>query len=166
MARKPLKRRGQRHITETALDAWRRCDYHALHKALGLRPWQRSPLPYEATCLGVSELVTHDQETPWNESWEPAMELQRDLVKLAGWPDVRAAYERKLREAQERVAHAQDLIDHPERGGHGTGDDKASRQLALEKAQANLQWRHELLASPDETCPPPAVHPGTADPQR
>ncbi len=47
----PTKRRRLPHaiigsrITDAAIDAYRRGDYLALHRALHLRPWECSPLP-------------------------------------------------------------------------------------------------------------------------
>ena len=108
--------RGTR-ITTEVIEAWRSCNFDTLHKALDLRPWERSPLPREVSSLGCSEGEESDSG-PSHESWHQAIELQRELIKIAGWPDCRAAFEENLRDAQSRVAYAQELVDHPERGGH------------------------------------------------
>ena len=106
--------RGTR-ITTEVIEAWRSCNFDTLHKALDLRPWERSPLPREVSSLGCSEGEESDSG-PSHESWHQAIELQRELIKIAGWPDCRAAFEENLRDAQSRVAYAQELVDHPERG--------------------------------------------------
>ena len=37
-------------ISDEAIVAWRSGDYHALHQALGLRPWMVSPLDVTDGC--------------------------------------------------------------------------------------------------------------------
>lgn len=139
--------RGTR-ITTEVIEAWRSCNFDTLHKALDLRPWERSPLPREVSSLGCSEGEESDSG-PSHESWHQAIELQRELIKIAGWPDCRAAFEENLRDAQSRVAYAQELVDHPERGGLGADDEKGRRKEGLAQAKANLQWREDLLAGLD-----------------
>jgi hypothetical protein len=148
--RRPLRRNLRRRINDQAIAAWKACDFLALHRALALHPWERSPLPIEVTALGVCEDSVRGGETPWDESCATALALQRELMELAGPPDCRAAYEQNLKEAEQYAAHAQELIDHPERGGHGTGGDPASRQRALDDALVELAWRKELLAALDD----------------
>ncbi len=82
----PVKRRllkGTLHrITPAAVEAFQAGDYTALHLALGLRPWETSPLPVSVTALGV------DQDAPphWmttehhNADWRQAQGLQRALI--------------------------------------------------------------------------------------
>ena len=76
--------RGTR-ITTEVIEAWRSCNFDTLHKALDLRPWERSPLPREVSSLGCSEGEESDSG-PSHESWHQAIELQRELIKIAGWP--------------------------------------------------------------------------------
>jgi hypothetical protein len=59
------------------------------------------------------------------------------------------AAQENLRDAQSRVAYAQELVDHPERGGLGADDEKGRRKEGLAQAKANLQWREDLLAGLD-----------------
>ena len=84
--------RTRRHITPEAVDAWRRADFMALHVALGLKPWEASPLPYEITALGCSEddLPLDQDCSEWDKTLPKAIALQKQLLELAGWPDCRA----------------------------------------------------------------------------
>ncbi|ODS02076.1 hypothetical protein AUC71_02390 [Methyloceanibacter marginalis] len=78
------KQRAHR-ITPDAIEAYRAHDYHALHDALGLKPWEPSPLPLHVTPLGCDqEPYPFDlrlKGSLHNESWEQAQELQRELEK-------------------------------------------------------------------------------------
>ena len=86
----PVKRRLSKErphrITPEAVEAFEAGDYMALHRALGLAPWEASPLPASITPLGV------DPKGPkqWGdsqgniESWSQAVELQRELQAAAG----------------------------------------------------------------------------------
>ncbi len=60
-ANMPVKRRtlkGTPHrITPEAVDAFRAGDYLGLHRALGLAPWETSPLPSDVTALGVRQAM-------------------------------------------------------------------------------------------------------------
>jgi hypothetical protein len=79
----PVKRRLAKSrvhkITPEAIEAFEAGDYHALHQALGLKPWEHSPLPLAVTALGVrpGEPPSWDNSTM---SWRQAQELQRALV--------------------------------------------------------------------------------------
>src|SRR6516225_6611684 len=53
--RTPIGRKSVLKITPEAIGAWKRADFDALHRLLGLAPWEASPLPYEITALGCSE---------------------------------------------------------------------------------------------------------------
>jgi hypothetical protein len=79
-------------LTPAAVDAWRAGDYMALHRALGLSPWDASPLPLSVTPLGC------DQRTPeqnakmayehrlYHATWPKALQLQLQLMAIAGNP--------------------------------------------------------------------------------
>ena len=56
-------------------------DYLALHAALGLKPWEVSPLPMRITPLGVTQgpPPAWAKEGGWFDSWAQAQELQRLL---------------------------------------------------------------------------------------
>ena len=83
----PIKRRISktlRHrITPDATEAFTVGDYMALHRALGLFPWQMSPLPLSVDPLGCDpdDPPPDPEETGWTESWPLAVELQRELQK-------------------------------------------------------------------------------------
>lgn len=148
--RTPRGHQPKARITPEVIASWQACDSCALHSALRLHPWNSSPLPREVTCLGV------DQGAPpayldafKRRDWRQAQALQRELLKVAGWPtDCRVAYEENLREAEEWAAYCQELIDHPERGPApgSTGADPVSRRQALEEAEADVAYRKKLLA--------------------
>ena len=76
--RRTLKLRSHR-ITPAAIEAYRTGDESALHVALGLKPWEPSPINAEG-------------ERPWPrgtagaENWERARELRLELESEA-WPE-------------------------------------------------------------------------------
>jgi hypothetical protein len=72
-----------------------------------------------------------------------------ELFAIAGPPDCRAAYEKNSKEAEDWASYRQELVDHPERGGQGTGEDPESRKLSLQEALKAVAWRRELLESLD-----------------
>jgi hypothetical protein len=144
--RTPIHRRAVRQITPEAIAAWKRADYMALHIALDLRPWQASPLPYEITALGVDQDDTPENcGSAWDPSMPKAIALQKQLLELAGWPDCRAEYEKLLHQAEEYAAYCRELVEHPDRGGQGTGSDPKSRRQALANALERVENRKELL---------------------
>ena len=75
-------------VTIEAVEAWRRGDMQALHAALGLRPWMPSPLPLAVEGLGVDPRrpPAPGDGTVWAQSWPLAVELQGELMRLAGAP--------------------------------------------------------------------------------
>jgi hypothetical protein len=109
-----------------------------------------SPLPDTITALGVSEqnaaLVQSGASHLDNNSYAQALELQRELLSIAGWPDCRAAYEENLRDAESWAAYCLELVEHPERGSQGgTGCDPASRAIKLKEARSDVAYRKRLL---------------------
>ncbi len=82
----PVKRRlikGRVHrITPEAIEAFAAGDFLALHQALGLKPWEVSPLPLEIELLGVDQgPPPADSSWAWRQSWPKAQELQRLLLQ-------------------------------------------------------------------------------------
>lgn len=84
----PVKRRlvkvHSHRVTQQAVEAYVRRDFHALHTALGLKPWERSPLPINECALGVDggeppELKAPSSRSLWRDSWYVARELQAGL---------------------------------------------------------------------------------------
>jgi hypothetical protein len=140
--------RTRRHITPEAVDAWVRADYMALHITLGLHPWETSPLPIEITPLGVNEDQIDPDDSRYQEDLK-ALKLQREFLTIAGWPDCRQVYEQLLHEAKEYAAYSRDRVEHPPHGEYGTGCDPESRQKALERALAEVEYRQKLLARLD-----------------
>jgi len=140
--------RTRRHITPEAIDAWMRADYMALHIALDLHPWETSPFPIEITPLGVSEDQIDPDDSRYQEDLK-ALKLQREFLTIAGWPDCRQVFEQLLHEAREYGAYSRDRVEHPPQGEYGTGCDPESRQKALERALAEVEYRQELLAGLD-----------------
>ena len=140
--RRPQKRR----ITPEAIAAWHACDYNALHIALGLRVWEASPLPECIIEIGVCEDKLPSAPA-FADSYPKVIKLQRDLLKVAGWPKgCRAAYEKNLARAKEEERARAALVKHPDRGGQGTGSDLASRRRDLEEAREGVAYRKDLIA--------------------
>ena len=82
----PIKRRSSKamkhRITPDAIEAFIAGDYLALHRALGLAPWEPSPLPAASIALGVDPDDPPPMDgTAWALSWPLAVELQRELQK-------------------------------------------------------------------------------------
>ena len=77
----PIKRRlakGRAHrITPEAITAFVAGDAIRLHRALGLRPWQPSPMAVDAGRAPPLD------GTAWAASWSLAVELQRELQAAA-----------------------------------------------------------------------------------
>jgi hypothetical protein len=139
--RTPRNRNIRRRITAAAIDAWRRCDYLALHAALGLHPGHRSPLPIEITALGVSEDSDRAGVTAGALSVLPALEQQRELLAIAGWPNCKSVYEANLAEAEATAKYCRELCNGPARGGR----DLKFNQRQLEHALEMREWRRRLL---------------------
>ena len=75
-----ITRSNSGRVTATAVEAYCAGDFQALHLALNLRPFQRSPLPIDVCGLGVGEGPPPDHDSgPWRDSWYTAQELQREL---------------------------------------------------------------------------------------
>lgn len=78
MAKRRIEKVKEYRITEAARDAWQAGDVRALHLALGLRPWEPSPLEIEGPC-------------PWRagtvgaQSWDRIAEL-RDVLAQGETP--------------------------------------------------------------------------------
>ena len=74
--RTPLRRETKRRITAEAIEAYEARDYSRLHRALGLRPWHISPLPKRDCGIGCDPEQPPTYNSPWNDSWQQAVELQ------------------------------------------------------------------------------------------
>ena len=68
-------------INAAAVEAYHAGDFIALHCALNLKPWERSPLPIAECELGVDqgEPPEHEAPGPWRDSWYVARDLQAEL---------------------------------------------------------------------------------------
>jgi len=135
-------------ITPAVISAWQHADREALHIALGLKPWQPSPLPVEITLLGVGE----DNLDPQNrEDSLIALKLQRRLLAIAGWPNCRQTYEENLLDGERHLSYCRDRVDHPpvgDRGNYRNGPEY--RQEDLEDGIEAVAYRRELLAELDQ----------------
>jgi hypothetical protein len=130
-------------ISPEAVAAWRACDYIGLHRALRLHPSEPSPLPLPVTALGCDP----SEEAYDDDGWRRAVELQRELLRIAGAPDYRESYRENLSEAEARVAYCRFLVDNPGQGSRGTGSDLESREKALAEALEALEYRQALWDS-------------------
>ncbi len=82
-------------------------------------------------------------------AYPKVLELQRQLLAVAGWPDCRAAYGENLREAEKWRDYCADLVRDPKAGHRGTGDDPQSRRQRLKEAQQEVAYRRKMLAELD-----------------
>jgi hypothetical protein len=139
--------RTRQHITHEVVEAWKRADFLALHRLLGLKPWQSSPLPLEITRLGVGEGALDPEDHHYQDDLK-ILALQRELLALAGWPDCRSLYQEKLREAEEWAEYCRERIEHPPIGEFGSGCDPDSREK-LADAENEVAHRRELLTGLD-----------------
>ena len=84
----PIKRRVPKNrdhrITDEAVRAFLAGDFHGLHQALGLKPWEASPLPTSITALGVHQGPPPAWENPQTSTWAKAQKLQRELLEATG----------------------------------------------------------------------------------
>lgn len=69
--RRPLKRILRTRITAEAIEAYQAGDERRLHRALGLKPWDASPLD-----AGVLEPFPHDPSLCMAQSWATIRELR------------------------------------------------------------------------------------------
>jgi hypothetical protein len=146
--RRTIRRGGkQGRITPEAIAAWQAADFTALHRALGLKPWEPSPLPAEITALGCSqdEGPIGDSTRFWNGALPKAQALQRQLLEVAGWPDCREAYKENLRRAREMASYYRAMVKHPERRHQGTGSDELSLRRKLKEEEREVRYRQRLL---------------------
>ena len=79
MRASPRPKQKVHRITDAALDAFREDDQPVLHRALGLRPWEASPL---------EALTEHPpswaSSTAWAASWAKAWGLRAEIVAALG----------------------------------------------------------------------------------
>lgn len=82
----PIKRRlakGIAHkITPEAIEAFRAGDWLGLHRALGLAPWQPSPIDTDTP--EPPAWATQRGKTGWAEEWPMVFELRQALDARAG----------------------------------------------------------------------------------
>ena len=151
--RRPIKRGRKVKLTPEAIAAWQACDQRALACALGLNSFcDPSPLPSEITAFGVSpDMPPHpNSDRPWDQAYGKMIELQRELLAVAGWPDCRQAYERNLADAEESRDYYAMLIRDPGARYQGTGMDTASLRQRLKEAREEVAYRKKLLAGLDD----------------
>ena len=79
----PVKRRESKayahRITPEVIAAYEAGDFFRLHRALGLKPWEISPLPQSAEPLGVSHEPSPDGSA-WMDSWQQAKNIQAAIL--------------------------------------------------------------------------------------
>ena len=130
------------HITQEALAALAFCKNGAGGIRFFLRTQMRGTCPWSNFNETEKTLGCFSNEKRFEKATANlgrTQALQRELLKVAGWPDCRAAYQENLREAEEWEEYCQELVDHPDRGHSGTGSD-------LLRAAAS--WGRRRLRSP------------------
>lgn len=79
MKRRVPKSKRRHPITAEAIEAYQAHDYLALHRALGLYPWEMSPLPNDPLgCNPDWEMPEHTTNL-FELSFPQAVDLQREL---------------------------------------------------------------------------------------
>lgn len=78
MPRKRRNAKARAQIGPDALDAFKAGRWMDLHRALGLRPWEASPL--DATAPEPPSWAACDASTAWAASWPRAYALRTELV--------------------------------------------------------------------------------------
>jgi hypothetical protein len=108
-------------------------------------------LPSEIVASGVSEDMppSPNSDRGWDQAYPKVIELQRQLLAVAGWPDCRAAYEHNLAEAVEWAEYRAELVRDPDARHQGSGMDTASLRQRLKEAEAEVRYRKKLLAGLD-----------------
>ena len=66
-------------VTPEAVRAYQARDWGALHRALGLKPWEASPLD-----INASENAQRRPKSPWAQSVPQAVELRSELETSSG----------------------------------------------------------------------------------
>ena len=83
--RRPLRRPAKQTFSPAIIDAWRKADL-GLHAALGLAPWEFSPLPEEFGAYGLPFEQPPANGLAVTESWTAIKALQIRLYEVAGKP--------------------------------------------------------------------------------
>jgi hypothetical protein len=99
--------------------------------------------------LGTSRSTRRDRD--WNKSILKALDWQRKLLAVAGWPDCRNVYEKNLARAEKTAARCRQRHEHPPAGEYGTGCDPETRRERMVEAEDEVPYRRELLAEFDAT---------------
>jgi len=86
-----LNKRRQHRITPEAIEAFLAKDVWALHRALGLAPWEMSPLLQSEHPYGIPKKPPSSQSTCFDQSYEQAVKLRAALIAAsedlqALWP--------------------------------------------------------------------------------
>jgi hypothetical protein len=80
----PVKRRIGKafahRITPEVIEAYQDGDFLRLHRALGLKPWERSPLPQSVTPQSVGEEPPGPNASAWDASWWQAKAIQELIL--------------------------------------------------------------------------------------
>lgn len=81
--RRPLNRASKHRITPQAVEAYKARDYLALHRALGLYPWEMSPLPDDPLGCNPNWVMPEHTINLFELSFPQALALQRELEKAS-----------------------------------------------------------------------------------
>jgi hypothetical protein len=78
MPTKRTRRAPRQHgLRAAAIEAWQAGDHLALHRALGLLPWEASPIEAHGTPPAWAAAM------PYGQSWPRAAELRRQLIEAS-----------------------------------------------------------------------------------
>jgi hypothetical protein len=101
--RTPIGRGARTHLTPEAIAAWISGDVRALKAALGLGPWEHSPLSSDyAIGYALPEVPTEGR------GWQKCKRFQQELVDRVGWPPLevkQAVAEKRRAEAEASLTY-------------------------------------------------------------
>ena len=77
-----------RRISADAIAAWRRGECSGVHDALGLAPFEYSPVPRRFGAYGLPDVMNKESSTIIDQRWPLIKALQDELRAIAGEPGV------------------------------------------------------------------------------
>ena len=80
--RTPLKRRVHRRITPEAIEALRTGDFLRLHRSLGLRPWEASPLDVSTAEPPAWMLNNKHACDDWRQAYALRLEIEKLSIEI------------------------------------------------------------------------------------
>ena len=135
--RRIIARGRSKHLRPEVVAAWLAGDIAALQFALGLSPWEPSPLPRQVSGpLGCDEDDLPPDDPEDRKSLARSLAWQRKLLVAVGWPDCRPQYEKNLVRAQKIAAG----IIYPESQDAALAEVEYRRKVLVEFDATRAKW--------------------------